>query len=81
MTEFWECSDCLKVGPLDVHGRCSRCGSESVLSQHTIELMREIAQTSWAWRVPARTENRPTAYPLDKTHAKHYLARSWWAFE
>ena len=31
MNEAWECRNCHRSGELDIHGRCPRCGSESVI--------------------------------------------------
>ncbi len=32
--ENFECLDCFVVAPLDHHGRCSRCLSDAVISEH-----------------------------------------------
>jgi rRNA maturation endonuclease Nob1 len=34
--ELYECRSCYHTGPLSEHGRCERCGSDSVLSVHKI---------------------------------------------
>ena len=37
-TERFLCLDCLCVLPLTVHGRCSLCDSNAVVSEHTSNL-------------------------------------------
>lgn len=38
MNEPFHCVSCNSVDiPLSVHGRCSRCGSEAVVSAHVVE--------------------------------------------
>lgn len=36
MRETFECRNCYHSGPLNKHGRCEACGSESVISQEAI---------------------------------------------
>lgn len=39
MFEKFECRDCFHAGPLNIHGRCERCNSDSVISQEVIAIM------------------------------------------
>lgn len=36
MIENFECRNCFAILPLDIHGRCSACGSSSVISQEVV---------------------------------------------
>jgi hypothetical protein len=80
MSELWECSDCLKVGPLDVHGHCSRCGSDAVISQHARETFKEIGPTSWAWQTPRLNPGHQTIFPADSRNANRNIPKSWWVW-
>jgi predicted ATP-dependent serine protease len=33
MNEIWVCSNCFSRGALDLHGRCSSCGSDAVIPE------------------------------------------------
>lgn len=35
MNEY-ECCNCFAIGPLTIHGKCARCGSNSVIQQQAI---------------------------------------------
>jgi len=37
--EPYECSNCFHRGPLNEHGRCERCDSQSVMSAHLVEIL------------------------------------------
>lgn len=39
--EKFECLNCLRIGVLSVHGACSHCGSQSVVSEEVISLNSE----------------------------------------
>lgn len=43
------CLDCQHVGPLDVHGRCPRCGSSGVAMGERIEKA-DVADWEWLKR-------------------------------
>lgn len=43
MKERWLCLDCLSFQPLGIHGFCSRCNSNAVISEHTSNLSQAIS--------------------------------------
>lgn len=42
--ESFFCLDCNSVGPLDIHGRCGSCHSDSVVSNEANYARQEVAK-------------------------------------
>jgi hypothetical protein len=61
MSELFWCMDCRIAGALDVHGRCSRCGSDAVV-------ISESVGTEYGWLKWAEAEVE-SAVRMKKAHA------------
>lgn len=53
IVEYWYCANCLHVGPLSSHGRCTDCNSDGVARSGLVFRRREPGEpfTSFVLRI------------------------------